>query len=127
MSCLTVTTSALFRSLLLGCTGGGVWLIIDGWSGSVDVPLEMLDVVVIDGNNCSMPVVEDELLLLIRRWFTVVVDVDEERLLKPAPLMYPPPNGTDDGVATRPLPVVGEADDLLTLRSVGPTVSTKII
>lgn len=76
-----------------------------------------------------MPVVEDELLLLIRRWLTVVVDVVEERLLNPAPLMYPLPIGTEDGVATVPMPieVVGVAEDLLTLKSVGPAVSIKII
>lgn len=76
-----------------------------------------------------MPVAEDELLLLTRRWLTVVVDVVEERLLKPVPLMYPPPNGTDVGVATVlvPIVVVDAADDLLTLRSVGPAVSVKSI
>lgn len=129
MSCLTVTTSALFKSLLLGCTGGVVWLSIEGWSGSVDVPLDILGVGVIVGNSCSMPVAEDELLLLIRRWLTVVVDVVEERLLKPAPLMYPLPIGADDGVAIEPIPteVVGVAEDLLTLKSVGPVVSVKRI
>jgi len=92
MSCLTVTTSALFKSLLLGCAGGVVWLSIEGCIGSVGVvPLEILDVGFMVGNSCSIPVAEDELLLLIRRWLTVVVDVVVERPLKPAPLVYPPP------------------------------------
>lgn len=130
MSCLTVTTSALFKSLLLGCAGGVVWLSIEGCIGSVGVlPLEILDAVFMVGNNWSIPVVEDELLLLIRRWLTVVVDVVVERPLKPAPLIYPLPVGAGGIAATVLVPILWlEAEDvLLTLRSVGPAVSMDII
>lgn len=128
MSCLTVTTSALFKSLLLGCAGGVVWLSIEGCSGSVDAPLEILDAVDIVGNNCSIPVVEDELLLLTRRWLTVVVDVDEERPLKPELLVYPLPIGTGAVAATMLVSIVVDVaeDVLLRLKSVGPAVSIKI-
>lgn len=76
-----------------------------------------------------MPVAEDELLLLIRRLLTVVVDVVEERLRNPALLMYPPPIVVDGVTDMVPVPtlVPVEAEDLLTLRSVGPAVSMKII
>jgi hypothetical protein len=128
MSCLTVTTSALFKSLLLGCVGGVVWLSIEGCSGSDDAPPEILDGVDIVGNNCSIPVVEDELLLLTRRWLTVVVDVDEERPLKPELLVYPLPIGTGGVEATMlvSIVVVVAEDVLLRLKSVGPVASINI-
>jgi len=120
----------LFKSLLLGCAGGVVWLSIEGCIGRVGVvPVEILDAVFMVGNSCSIPVVEDELLLLIRRWLTVVVDVDVERPLKPAPLIYPPPVGAGRIAATVLVPILCvEAEGvLLTLKSVGPAVSIDII
>lgn len=112
----------MFKSLLLGCAGGVVWLSIDGCNGRAGIPLDVLGVVVIVGNSCSMPVALDELLLLIRRWLTVVVDVDDER--PPKPLMYPLPIDVDGGVAKVPVTIVDVfTADLFTLRSVGPVVS----
>lgn len=93
-------------------------------------PLDTLlqDAVVNVGNRCNIPVAEGELFrrLLLS---VAVEDVVDERLLNaPAALypVHPPPGATEPAEVPPTAVVMVNVDDLFTVRSVGPAVSTNI-